>query len=270
MPSSLRYHIFNNFRKTDRQLLSYFNERVVPLSIGYHPVGNRHIRYISSGLQDKPLLFFVHGAPGSLDVFAEYLADSDLLRHFCMVSVDRPGFGYSGFGRSVVSLAEQSAMLRPLLGLSSHPARPVLVGHSYGGSIIARMAMDFPERAGALLMLAPALDPALEKVYWFSYPADWKVFRCLLPKVWQVTNDEKLAHRAELEEMLPLWEKIAVPLTVIQGLKDKIVDPGNAVFAEKQIKRREVKIMYHPRLNHMIPWDGKGLVKKAILSFTGN
>ncbi len=267
MWSSLIYHAFHNFHRSDVQLRKIFETRKVAVQIQAYFVAGRQIRYAAAGKPGNPLVIFVHGAPGSLDAFADYLADPELLQHFHLISVDRPGFGASGYGDAVTSIGQQAAMLSPLLHLNQHDRAPLLVGHSYGGPIVGRVAMDYPEQVGALLMLAPAVDPDLEKVYWVSYPARLKLIRNLLPKVWKVTNDEKLQHQAELRKMLHRWTEITQPTTVIQGRKDKIVNPKNADLLEREMKKTEVKTIYHPRLDHMLPWKGKALVKKVIMEY---
>ena len=67
--------------------------------------------------------------------------------------------------------------------------------------------------------------------------------------------------------MMPLWEKITSPTTVIQGAKDELVAPGNAAFAKKMIRNAPVKLILKPDDNHFIPWNDPGLIKSAVLSY---
>lgn len=267
MPNSLLYHLFHDFRMSDERLRRIFEKRNVSVRIRRYTEADRQIRYAATGSPDKPLVIFVHGAPGSLDAFADYLSDPELLQKYHLVSVDRPGFGGSGHGKAVPFIAQQVALLSPLLGLNRSSQLPILVGHSYGGPIIGGLAMVFPNSVGGLLMLAPAVDPDREKVFWISYIARLKLVEALLPNVWKVTNQEKLVHQAELRKMRQGWHDIRHPTTVIQGQRDKIVHPGNALFLRKNIKKAEVNIIAHPRLDHMIPWKAQRLVKKAIRNF---
>lgn len=269
MKSSLRYHLLNNFRKTDEQLMQKFAERGVYSIIGRYRFGHRDIRFVESGQVHKPPVMFVHGAPGSLDAFLEYLTDPELLDRCRMISVDRPGFGDSGYGQSVPSIKAQAEMLQPLLGLVTKKEPALLVGHSYGGAIVAHMAMDAASQVKGLLMLAPAVDPLSEKVYWVSYPANWRMFRWLLPGVWKVTNDEKLRHRAALKAMEPLWSKINLPTTIIQGNQDRLVSPAHAEYLQREMLNSHPEVQLYPDLDHMIPWKGKKIVKKAILRYLG-
>ena len=49
-------------------------------------------------------IFFIHGAPGSSDNYYEYLQDSLLLEKANLYSIDRPGYGFSNFGKSETSI----------------------------------------------------------------------------------------------------------------------------------------------------------------------
>lgn len=267
MRSRLLYYTFYNFHRSDEQLRKVFEARQVAVQIQTYFVGGRLLRYAATGKPDNPLVIFVHGAPGSLDAFADYLTDPELLQHFYLISVDRPGFGASGYGDALTSIAGQAAMLSPLLRLNHHHQAPLLVGHSYGGPIVGKMAMDYPGQVGALLMLAPAVDPDLEKVFWVSYPFRLKPIRSLLPDVWKVTHEEKMQHSAELRKMQQRWHEVSQPTMIIQGQKDKVVHPRNADFLKRKMQQAKVTIIYHPHLDHMIPWKGKVLVKKAILEY---
>ncbi len=255
------------YRKDNQAIARYFHQKQVRCSIGYYKVSNYWIRYLETGDHTKPLVIFVHGAPGSSNAFLHFMCDEELLGKAHMISVDRPGYGYSGFGNTVVSLEQQAAMLRPLLHKTQAGRLPILAGHSYGGTIVARMAMDYPAEVGALVMAAPAADPRLEKIFGISYPADWFLLKKLVPTCLRVTNEEKLGHVAQLNRMLPLWKNIRAPATVIHGKKDKIAPVGNADFIQKQISNAPVEMIIAPELGHLLPWRSPGLIKEAIKKY---
>lgn len=255
------------FRTTNDKLYKQFEEEKVELTISEYRYNERTIRYLETGSNTKPLVVFVHGAPGSADAFLDFLQDSTLRSQVYLIAPDRPGYGYSGFGNTVVSIKEQAEALKPLLELNRSQKKPILVGHSFGGPIVARLAMDYPKLVGAVILAAPAVDPSNEKIWWVSYPADWKIFRWMVPRSWRVTNDEKLAHVAELEKMKPDWPRITAPTTIIHGEKDKLVPIENAYYAEHQLINSEVKMMIESEANHLIPWNRPELIKNAILHY---
>jgi pimeloyl-ACP methyl ester carboxylesterase len=219
----------------------------------YHFDG-RNIHYIHIGEDTLPLVVFLHGSPGSSSAFEDYLADTNLTKEAQLISVDRPGFGYSDFGIAAQSLAEQSRMLKPIL--ERHPApKVILVGHSLGGPLIARMTMDYPELIDHLVILAGSIAPELEPYEWYREPLNWKVISWSIPTVMRVSNQEILPVKEDLEEMLPLWRDIKIPVTVIHGQKDRLVPVENADFAKKVlVNSPKVDIILYPEEDHFIPW----------------
>lgn len=75
----------------------------------------RNIHYVHVGDESKPLLLLVHGSPGSSSAMNVYLADTNLTKVVQVVAVDRPGFGFSDFGKTEISLAYQSLALKPIV-----------------------------------------------------------------------------------------------------------------------------------------------------------
>lgn len=232
-----------------------------------YKVEDRPMYYVEVGADTLPMILFIHGAPGSWTAFMSFMQDSSLVSRARLISVDRPGYGYSGFGKVETSIEKQAALIKPILEKNKHAQRPILVGHSYGGPVVARLAMDYPDLVGALVMVAPAIDPEHEKIFWVSYPADWWIFRWMLPKVIRVTNDEKLSHVEELKLMLPLWNKIHRPTTLIHGDKDGLVPIENSKFGEKVLINAPLEVIYEEGLNHLIPWKRPDLIKNAILNY---
>jgi pimeloyl-ACP methyl ester carboxylesterase len=258
------------FRTSSEKLYDQFEADSTSLHIGEYQFEGYSIRYLETGSVGKPLVLFVHGAPGSADAFMEFLKDSTLADNTHMISVDRPGHGYSGFGQAMVSIERQAAALKYLLEKNGAKPKPILVGHSFGGPIVARLAMDYPDLVGGLILAAPAVDPENEKIWWISYPANWKLFRWMVPRSWRVTNGEKLAHIEELKKMKPLWSKVTVPTTVIHGEKDKLVPVENAFFVQEQLVNAPVTTVLEPKMNHLIPWNRPELIKEAILDHLVN
>ena len=83
------------FRKADDEMKLIFQRRGVQLKTATEKIEGRNIHYAQTGKEDLPTLVFVHGTPGSWNAFSDYMIDKELLRAFRMVSIDRPGFGYS-------------------------------------------------------------------------------------------------------------------------------------------------------------------------------
>ena len=245
---------------------NYFIDRNVNAERQSYAVGDRSITFVSVVNQEKPTVFFFHGAPGSWSAFKEFLVDSLLIDRFSLVSVDRPGYGHSDFGRVEPSLKNQAYLMKPLL--EKYAITPnILVGHSLGGPVIAKIAMEYPDLVDGLIMVAPSIDPDLEpEEDWFRVPMQSPLVNWAIPTSFLVTNEEILFLEEELRTMLPHWSEIKAPTIVIQGNGDRLVAPGNAQFAERMlINSKQVDLVIKDDVSHFIPWSRPELIKAAIL-----
>ena len=69
----------------------------------------------------------------------------------------------------------------------------------------ARMAMDYPKAYHGMILLAPSIDPDLETEKWYRSMIDTKVGAFFTPKEFEVSNDEIMQLKHELELMKSLW-----------------------------------------------------------------
>ncbi len=259
------------FRMNKSEIDEYFIKKEKKGTLHQYASGTRTINYLEVGHDTAlPLVIFVHGSPGSLSAFIDFMADSILLSKAQLVTVDRPGFGHSNFGNAEPSLQKQGALLRPILEDHKNKRPIILVGHSLGGPLIARMAMDFPELIDGLVMVAPSIDPALEPDEWFRAPLATPFLSWILPRSLRASNDEIYKLKPELEEMVPLWPKVRASTIVIQGKKDNLVPPANADFAVKMITNAPVKVVMGEEMSHFVPWTDPQLIRNAILELLEN
>ncbi len=252
------------FRMSKSELEAYFKDKPYKGTLHQIREGYRVINYLTVGSDSLPLIVFVHGSPGSLGDFIRFMGDTTLVTKAQLISVDRPGFGSSNFGLAEPSLSRQAALLKPVL--QAHARGPViLVGHSLGGPLIARMAMDYPQLIDGLIMVAPSIDPDLEPNEWFRYPFATPFLRWILPRSIRASNDEIYHLKPELQEMLPLWKNITKPTIVIQGDKDELVPPGNADFARRMMSHSKVDVRMKGGMNHFVPWTNPELIQQAVV-----
>jgi len=229
------------------------------------PYGNSHIHFVDTAEEHLPMVLFIHGTPGSWRAFRELFEAPELRGRVRLVAVDRPGFGRSNGGELVLGLQRQAASLKPLLDRNRSGRKAILVGHSLGGPIAARAAMDYPERVGGLLLVAPSLDPELQKTKWYQALGRMTPIRWLVPKPLQKANRELKGLRDDLRAMLPLWKEIAAPTIVIQGGRDGLVHPGNADFVRRMLPKGQAEVWLREDLNHFIPWKRPDLLVAGIL-----
>ena len=224
------------FRRSDEEMKKIFSDRGVDATVGYYTTHGRNLRYISSGADSLPVLLMLHGSPGSVSYYGGRMADSFIRNTFRVFAVDRPGYGYSGFGDPEPSIQKQAAMIRPILDSLQQAKRPVIIlAGSYGASVACRMAMDYPDLVDGLVLTGPALGPGREFMYWFSPVIEHWSIRWFIPRLFRSANTEKVHHKKELEKMLPYWKNIKVPVVYIQGENDGIVDTSNAGFAREHL-----------------------------------
>ncbi len=239
----------------------------LPESFRTMTVGDRTMHYVEiTDANPKPLILFVHGSPGEWSGWSQYLTDADLQKQAHLIAVDRPGFGESGRGKVERSLVKQCEGIAPLLEKAVPGQRVIVVGHSFGGPVVSRLAMDYSTKITDVVILAGSIDPEQEHTKWYQYPADWAIFSWMLPDGLVVANREIRALKPELNRMLPLWPNITQRVTVIQGEKDDLVPPENADFAERMLTRASsVRVVRIPEMNHFIPWTQYKVVKAELL-----
>ena len=247
-----------------KAMQALFEDRNQPV-FGKYAVYDRFINFAEIPSSGNLLIVFLHGTPGSWDNWVHYMADKHLAAKTHLIAVDRPGFGMSSAKGVILSLQKQAEYLRPIFDRNTSEQRILLVGHSLGASIAVRMAMEYPEQLCGLVLVAPSLDPALEKPRWYNKLAASPLFHWMIPEEMKLANDEVMVLEEELTKMLPLWDTLKIPVTVIQGGKDKLVLPANADFAEKMLKNKKPDIIRVADAGHFILWEQPEIIRDAIL-----
>ncbi|MEM9325448.1 MAG: alpha/beta hydrolase [Bacteroidota bacterium] len=240
---------------------------------GYEPRVNRYafrdreMRYIELGNERLPFVLFVHGSPSSSSFWTSFLSDSLLLSHAKLAAVDRPGYGYSGFGDLETSVEAQAAAIAPILREKRKEHDTViLIGSSYGGTICARLAMDYPDLMDGVILQSSSVKPGAETTYWLTYPTSKWPLKWLIPTSIRNANAEKLSHRLELEKMLPFWEQVRAAVTILHGDEDGLIHPDNAYFARDQlVNAASVRLEMVRGSGHDLAWTARELILDAIL-----
>lgn len=265
-PVILLHSCMPAFRMSHAEVDSFFAEKKVAGTRHHYKIGSREIHYVKAGNPTRPLVLFVHGSPGSLSAFIHFLADSVLLQEALLISTDRPGFGHSTFGVAEPSLEKQALALKPILEQFSNNRPLILVGHSLGGPLIARMAMAYPDLVDGLIIVAGSIDPDLEpNETWFRAPLATPFLSWILPRSLRASNEEIYQLKPELQEMLPYWKNITCPVIVIQGKKDELVPYENVHFAKKMLVNAPVEFMINEDMNHFVPWSNPEMIREAVL-----
>ncbi|MEX0314163.1 MAG: alpha/beta fold hydrolase [Allomuricauda sp.] len=230
-------------------------------------VQNQDLHYIQTGNKDAATLVFVHGSPGSWDAYKNYLIDSTLLKKFRIIAPDRPGFGRSGFRKSK-ALGPQALLLNELLKLKDNGKPYTLIGHSYGGPLIVKMALEQPELYKNLIILAGALDPNAEKPEKWRKPLTWIPLKYLVPGALKPSNDELWMLKKDLKELETSLHQLKQRTLIIHGTEDELVPYQNVPFMEAHFSSVDsLKIIPLEKENHFIVWSQEKLVKESIINW---
>jgi pimeloyl-ACP methyl ester carboxylesterase len=220
------------FRESTRLMTEQFPEARIDTVL----TSNRSLRYMAMHRHDTlPTIFFLHGSPSSMSVYNTYYSDETFTAQANIIAADRPGYGFSGLGRSEISVRRQAEKMWKVLEKEGLPQPLYLLGSSYGGTVAAKMAMLHPERVDGILLVSASLAPGLEHTYRISYLIQYPPLRWLVPQSVRTANDEKLAHYRALRKMEPYWERISAPVVFIYGTADKLIFPENASFAMERL-----------------------------------
>jgi pimeloyl-ACP methyl ester carboxylesterase len=253
-------------RLSDADMTTYFAGSKYPPQRQFYETPRRSMHYVQAGNAALPPVLFVHGSPGSWDNFKAFLKDTFLLNHYLLLAADRPGFGFSDKNGAEATLQAQAEALLPILKKQREPV--VLVGHSYGGPTIVKMAIDYPKYVKALVIVAGSVSPELEPSNWYRHPLHYPPLRWVIPSFFRSSNDELLPLRTELEEMATQWKKIRCPVVIVQGKKDMLVPAGNAAYAASKLPHVRVTTIYKDDMNHFVPWSDPDLIVEGIVRAT--
>lgn len=255
-------------RTTAREAKTFFTEAKVNYTDSTAIIGGNPIHFIETGQADRPTLFFIHGSPGSWNAFQKYLSDSLLLKKYRMIAIDRPGFGYSDFGRAE-DLQTQSDWISAFIGQKRNGKPLVLIGHSLGGPVVAKLAAMHPDWYDHLVILSGAVDPNAEKPEKWRYYLMLKPVRYLIPGALRPSNDELWYLKKDLAELAPELKKITAPVTIVHGTKDKLVPFENVSFMVREFSgAKSIDVIAIEDANHFIPWEHFDAIRKALLALT--
>lgn len=211
----------------------------------------------------KQLIVFVHGTPGSFSTFLRYFNDPVMRERFHMISVTRPGWIDSS-ATKIPSLTEQAKALEPIVRMDLSGKGAILMGHSYGGPVIARTAMDYPDLVAGLIFVATTADPE------FSGPRWYNRFAVVLPRFilgasLKGANAEIMPLRPQLEAMRLRWQDLVMPVLIVQGDQDRLVNPRNADFMKKMLVNADVTYLRREGQGHFVLWEEAELIRDTLI-----
>ncbi len=223
---------------------------------GYVKTDDVNLHYMKIGI-GQTLVVFVHGTPGSWTIFSPQLESGALLERAQLVAIDRPGWGKSIRNKkgSGDVLAAQSGLIGPALAKLKTELQAdevILVGHSFGASLVPRIAMDFPGLINVAVSIAGDLTDQYPATHWYNVVATWGAVSWMIPKEMQRANDEVLSIGPSLTAMKAKWAQLNTPFVVMQGGTDSLVNPKHADFAEGLKTQSQVRVVRFKKAGHLL------------------
>lgn len=227
---------------------------------GSHQGVHRKISYAFAGNLAKRPVILVHGSPGSREGWYSFLLEPELLSHFHLIVPDRAGYGDFDKGNSEPSLSKQAEDISSLLSLNHSGLDPILVGHSYGAPVVAKMAMTM--KVHALVLVAGSIDPDLEDDLFVQKIGRLPLIRSLIPDFLRVCNEEITALKNELNQKEYDWKRIETRVFTIHGTDDDLVPVANTDFLLRKLPESKVILL---KTNHFIPWNNPDSIVSLLL-----
>ncbi|NVZ50503.1 alpha/beta hydrolase [Pseudomonas sp. B6002] len=131
-------------------------EAAVAINGRFVEVDGERFHYVEEG--KGPPLVMIHGLMGSSRNLT-YALSGQLREHFRVITLDRPGSGYST--RHASTAADLPAQARQIAAFikTLDLDKPLVLGHSLGGAISLALALDHPHAVSGLILVAPLTHP---------------------------------------------------------------------------------------------------------------
>ena len=246
------------------------------------------LHYVQQG--EGPDVVMLHGNGAMFEEFASSGLIERAAGHFRVTVIERPGFGHSDRPRdrlwTPAAQAELLARAFPRLGIS----RPVVLGHSMGTMVAVALALEqvvsglvllsgyyFPTpRVDAPIFAPPAIpvvgdvmrytiSPALGRLmapkiigrmfepmpvperFWAEYPIEM----ALRPSQLRAVAEDTAFMVPAAAVMAPRYSELRLPVAIMAGAEDKIVDPERqSALLYQELEANELRLV--PDVGHMV------------------
>ena len=248
---------------TDDDIIKNFEGQTHQAHISYENFKDHKVRVIHMQKEiDKklPTIFFVHGSPGSSMDFKRYMKSEALNEAANIISYDRVGYGQFDTGEVLNSLEDELALMHQLLkGMDLK--KVILVGYSYGGTLIMASNKDYKKK----IALAAAVRGDLEPLFWVINLYKWPLTRPMVPKVFKGATLEKLRHVTELKAYKNKWNISPSQVLSIHGKEDFIVPFENSIFLDSLFNGDKYSLIALEKGNHSLIWSNFKLIEAELL-----
>ncbi|UGT71406.1 MULTISPECIES: 4,5:9,10-diseco-3-hydroxy-5,9,17-trioxoandrosta-1(10),2-diene-4-oate hydrolase [Nocardia] len=239
------------------------------------------LHYHEAGVGNGPTIVLLHGGGPGASSWSNFARNIPVLaEHFHVIAVDQPGYGRSDKPTEHPQYFVHSASaLKDLLDHLEITSRVHLLGNSLGGGAAVRFALDYPDRAGKLVLMGPgglstnlfAPDPTegvklLSKFNYEPTRENLAAFLRIMVFDQSLVTDELIEERfasastpealaatramgksfasADFEKGM-LWRdayKLRQPVLLIWGREDRVNPLDGALVATKLIPRAQLHV----------------------------
>jgi pimeloyl-ACP methyl ester carboxylesterase len=253
-------------RWSDKKAYGVFKSKHVPLTIYDTVINERHLHYAVCSSDTLPTLVFIHGSPGSWMNYMKYMWDSSMRKKFRIVAIDRPGFGYSDFGKAM-HLQEQCKIILPVLQQLKTSAPMYLAGHSMGGPVAVKLAADNPALFNTIILIAGAIDINQEAKETWRKIMNVRPMYWALPGAFGPSNTELLYLKNDLVPLQDDFKKVTCNILFVHGDEDTWVPIKNIAYGTKMmINAKSITADTLHGADHQIPWKRMDELKQILLS----
>jgi pimeloyl-ACP methyl ester carboxylesterase len=158
-----------------------------------YPANGERVTVAGSGVHvlrrgdSGPVVLLIHGASANAREFETNLVPLLQDTHRLIIP-DRPGLGHSDRPANANRLETQAKLMAGVLDTLAPGEKAVIVGHSFGGAVALRVAIERPDLVSGLVLLAPVThDWGGGGVAWYhrfaAPPVFGPVFAQLVPHV---------------------------------------------------------------------------------------
>ncbi len=253
-------------RISDLEAKKEFMAKGISITTSMVNISGISFHSVSNGSDSLPTLLFVHGSPGSWDAFKGFLKDSTLYSNFRLIAIDRPGFGYTAFGKPF-NLIAQTEIISDFIKSVQNDKPLYLIGHSYGGPLVLQLACDTSLSIAGVLVLAGSVSPYLEKPEKWRIPFIWAP--AFVPRALNVSNQELWWLKQDLYPLEKNLCNVKTKVSLVHGNLDRLVPYENMQFSFDRLTHAKTKdTLTIVGADHFIPWTHYPIVKEALLKLT--
>jgi pimeloyl-ACP methyl ester carboxylesterase len=255
------------------------------------------LHYVSKG--KGRAIVFLHGNEGQLQDFTMSVFDR-AAQNYRAIAFDRPGHGYSErpHGKNWSPLEQARYIHDALIKLKVE--RPILVGHSWSGSLVFAYALEYPDEVAGIVLLSgevysyeipyhsrialiPALGRLIASTLYVPFgrfvveaglkrafapdpvpPEYAQVFAAfsLRPNQIKASAEDHRNANHFYAEMSERYHEIRVPTVIMTGDADSIVSPERAYRLHQALPNSKLVVL--PDSGHELAFTHPDAVMNAI------